>query len=112
MKNTRGNDAGRPGSAEAVKQGYRSAEILSLAREVRRHEADYRAGRASLTALRDAIARGNRPEQLFRDAPTPRVERPATAPRPDAPVEGPAARPDSQRPEQPRRPENVDRPGR
>jgi len=85
--------------AEAVKQGYRSTEILALAREVKRHEADYRAGRASLTALRDSIARGNRPEQLFRDT------RPA-------PVERPAARPDApQRPEKPSRPQ-AERPAR
>jgi hypothetical protein len=89
--------------AEAVKQGFRSNEILSLAREVKRHQADYRAGRASLTALRDSIARGNRPEQLFRDTAAP-VERPATATRPDAPVERPAARPEApQRPEPPTR---------
>ena len=37
--------------AEAVKQGFRSNEILSLAREVKRREADYRAGRASLTRV-------------------------------------------------------------
>ena len=99
--------------AEAVKQGYRSSEILTLAREVKRHEADYRAGRASLGALRDAIARGNRPEQLFRDPPTAPVERPATATRPDAPVERPAARPEApQRPEPPTRPPTVDRPSR
>jgi len=98
--------------AEAVKQGYRSAEILTLAREVRRHEADYRAGRASLTALRDSIARGNRPEQLFRDTRPAPVERPATTSRPDTPVERPAARPEApQRPEQATRPQ-TERPAR
>jgi hypothetical protein len=98
--------------AEAVKQGYRSSDILGLAREVRRREADYRSGRASLTALRDAIARGNRPEQLFRDTPSTRVERPATAVRPDAPVERPAARPEAPPRPQTERPQTVDRPGR
>jgi len=98
--------------AEAVKQGFRSSEILGLAREVRRHEADYRAGRASLTALRDAIARGNRPEQLFRDTPPTRVERPATAVRPAAPVERPAARPETPTRPQTERPQTVERPGR
>jgi hypothetical protein len=93
--------------AEAVKQGYRSAEILSLAREVKRHEADYRGGRASLTALRDAIARGNRPEQLFRDTRPAPIERPATTARPETtPVERPAARPEA-----PTRPQ-TERPGR
>ena len=86
--------------AEAVKQGFRSNEILDLAREVKRREAAYRSGRASLTGLRDAIARGGRPDQLFSDSrPTPApVERPA-ATRPEVPVERPAARPETpQRP--------------
>jgi hypothetical protein len=95
--------------AEAVKQGYRSNDVLGVAREIKRREADYRAGRASLTALRDAIARGNRPEQLFRDTPPTRVERPATQTRPETPVERPAARPDT--PTRPERPQ-TERPGR
>jgi hypothetical protein len=86
--------------AETVKHGFRSNEILDVAREIKRHETDYRTGRASLAALRDAIARGNRPEQLFRDSQSPAVERPA-ATRPERPLERPAARPDTQRPEQP-----------
>ena len=101
--------------AEAVKQGFRSNEILGLAREVKRREGDYRAGRASLRALRDAIARGDRPDQLFRDTRTETADRPA-ATRPEAPVERPAARPETpQRPEQPVRPErpaSPERPGR
>lgn len=91
--------------AEAVKQGFRSREILDLGREVKRREADYRAGRASLRALGDAIARGERPDQLFRDSRANTVDRPASA-RPEAPVDHPAARPEApQRPEQPVRPE-------
>ena len=96
--------------AEAMRQGFRSQEILDLGREIKRREADYRAGRASLRALRDAIARGDRPEQLFRDARVETTARPAAArpdaTRPDAPVERPVARPETpQRPEQPVRPE-------
>jgi len=98
--------------AEAVKQGFRSAEILSLAREVKRHEADYRSGRASLTALRDSIARGSRPEQLLRDSAPATVERPATTTRPEAPVERPAARPETPQRPSVERPQTVDRPGR
>ena len=94
--------------AEAVRQGFRSREILDLGREVKRREADYRAGRASLRALRDAIARGDRPDQLFRDSRTDAVERPA-ATRPETQVDRPAARPEApQRPEQPVRPERPD----
>ena len=78
--------------AEAVRQGFGSHEILDLGREVKRREADYRAGRASLRALRDAIARGDRPDQLFRDSRPATVERPAPA-RPAPPAERPT-RPD------------------
>jgi hypothetical protein len=98
--------------AEAVKQGYRSAEILTLAREVKRREADYRSGRASLTALRDSIARGNRPEQLFHDTRPAPVERPAATARPDTtPVERPAARPEAPQRPQTERPQ-AERPNR
>ena len=91
--------------AEAVKQGFRSAEILDLGREVKRREGDYRSGRASLRTLRDAIARGDRPEQLLRDSRADAVDRRATT-RPGTQADRPAARPDvPQRPEQPVRPE-------
>jgi hypothetical protein len=91
--------------AAAVRQGYRSHEVLDVGREVKRREADYRTGRASLRALRDAIARGDRPDQLFSDSRPAPIERPA-ATRPQAPVdrvERPT-RPEPARPEQPVRP--------
>ncbi|HLG54170.1 MAG TPA: hypothetical protein VI485_02490 [Vicinamibacterales bacterium] len=91
--------------AEAVRQGFRAHEVLDLGREIKRRERDYQAGRATLRALRDAIARGDRPEQLFRDTRTDAVERPA-ATRPEAPVEQPE-RPG--RPEAPQRPERPER---
>lgn len=90
--------------AEAVRQGFRSHEILDLGREIKRREGDFVAGRASLRALRDAIARGDRPDQLFRASRTEAVERPASA-RPETPVERPARPEPPQRPEQPERPE-------
>jgi hypothetical protein len=91
--------------AEAVRHGFGSHDILDLGREVKRREADYRAGRATLRALRDAIARGDRPDQLFRDSRAETVTRPAAA-RPETPVERPApTRPETPRPEQPVRPE-------
>jgi hypothetical protein len=91
--------------AEAVKQGFRAHEVLDVGREVKRREGEYRTGRASLRALRDAIARGARPDQLFRDSRPASIERAAAA-RPDT-VDRPAARPEA-----PRRPEPVrpDRP--
>jgi hypothetical protein len=89
---------------EAVRQGYRSHEVVDVGREVKRREADYRAGRTTLRALREAIARGDRPEQLFRPNRPDDSTRPAAA-RPDA-VERPArpetpARPDVARPDRP-----------
>jgi hypothetical protein len=91
--------------AEAVRQRYRPFDMQDLGREVKRREADYRSGRASLRALRDAIARGTRPDVLLRDSRAVVVERPA------------AARPATDRPERttpldrPQRPERpVDRP--
>ena len=93
--------------AEAVRQRFRSVEILDLGREVKRRETDYRTGRASLQALRDAIARGDRPEQLFPGGRPNTVERPTPA-RPEPTVERPERpiRPEPpQRPEQPVRPE-------
>lgn len=93
---------------EAVRQGFRSHEILDLGREVKRREADYRAGHASLRALRDAIARGDRPDQLLRDSRRSTVERPASA-RPEPTGD----RPDRQgRPEVPQRPPRPERPER
>ena len=96
--------------AEGVRQGFRPLQLLDLGREVKRREADFRAGRASLRALRDAIARGERPEQLFRDARTEAVERPA-ATRPGAATERPQRPEAPQRPAAPQRPE-VPRPER
>ncbi len=98
--------------AESVRQGFHSYEMVDLGREVKRRESDYRAGRATLRALRDAIARGDRPDQLFRDSRTETVERPAST-RPDPVVDRPErpARPEvPQRPEPPERPTRPERP--
>jgi hypothetical protein len=92
--------------AETLKRGFRAHEILDVGREVRRRERDYRTGRASLRALRDAIARGDRPDQLFRDSRAETVARPA-ATRPETQVDRPAARPET-----PQRPVQVVRPER
>lgn len=87
----------------AVQRGYRPQEMLALGREIKRREADYRAGRASLRELRDAIRRGERANRLFRDSrrtdARTATERPATqVDRPERPN-----RPDT-RPEPPERP--------
>ena len=86
---------------EAVRQRFRPHEMIDLGREIKSRERDYREGRASLLALRDAIARGNRPDQLFRDSRRTTVDRPA-ATRPDPTT---TTRDRVQPPERPTRPE-------
>jgi hypothetical protein len=96
--------------AAAVRQGFRPHEVLDLGREIKRREQDFVAGRATLRAVREAIARGDRPGQLFPE-PRPEVaERPA-ATRP-APPERPARPERPERPEAPQRPERPERPAR
>jgi hypothetical protein len=90
---------------EAVRQGFRSFEMLDLGREIKRRERDYREGRASLLALRDAIARTGRSEPLFRDTRPVPVERPA-ATRPDATVRRPETVAPVDRPQRPERPDS------
>jgi hypothetical protein len=85
---------------EATRRGFRQHEVLDVGREIKRRESDYQSGRASLRALRDAIARGERPELLFRDS---RPDARAVAPeRPGTVIDRPAP---SDRPEAPRRPD-------
>jgi hypothetical protein len=93
--------------AEALRHDYRPFDLLDVGREVKRREADYASGRASLRAVRDAIARGDRPEQLFRDVRPAAAERPVTD-RPATAVDRPQ-RP--ARPETPQRPDRPERPG-
>lgn len=101
--------------AEALRQGFRQIEIIDLAREIKRREAEYRAGRASLRALREAISRGERPEQLFRNA---RIDAGRGATRADGVVNRPnGERPEAAtqrpaRPDPPARPERAERPDR
>lgn len=96
---------------EAGRRGFRAHEIVDVGREVKRREADYHAGRATLRALRDAIARGDRPEQLLRDsreaapAERPAATRPESTTRPE-----PTTRPEASRPERPAQPERPVRP--
>jgi hypothetical protein len=96
--------------AAAVRQGFRPGEVLDLGREIKRRERDFVAGRATLRAVRDAIARGDRPEQIFRDSRPEPVERPA-ATRP-APPERPSPPERPTTPERPARPERPERPER
>ena len=93
---------------EAVRQGFRPHEVLDLGRDIKRRESDFREGRANLRTLRDAIARGDRPDQLFRTSRPEAVDRPTSA-RPERPVDRPER---SAPPERPQRPEQPDRPER
>jgi hypothetical protein len=93
-------DDGTTVVVEAARRGYRNEEMLDLGREVKRRERDFHDGRATLRELRDAIARGDRVDQLFRTRPDEVPRPPAT--RPETPV----------RPEAPERPQPVERPQR
>jgi len=99
--------------AAAVRQGYRSYEVLDLGREIKRRERDFVAGRSTLSEVREAITRGERPEQIFRDSRPERVERPA-ATRPAKPErpERPARPERPERPEKPEAPQRPERPER
>lgn len=114
---------GRSVMTEAVRRGYRATELVDLGRDIKRRELVFQSGRASLRAVRDAIARGDRPEQLFRDAgEAAAATRPVAKPdrtRPEterpAPVRPEAVRPEPVRPERPAAPERPpvpERPGR
>ena len=98
---------------EAARHKFRAYEMLDLGREIKRREADYRSGRASLRALRDAIARGTRPEVLLRDSRAVVVERPAVT-RPDARTDRPERTVPVDRPQRTDRPPDrpTDRPAR
>lgn len=91
--------------AEAARQRFAAHDLLDLGRQIKLRERDYQRGRATLGALRDAIARGERPERIFREGRAGEIERPAavrpqTPERPERPV----------RPEAPLRPERPGRP--
>jgi len=90
--------------AEAARRGFRAHDLLDLGRQIKLRERDYQAGRATLRALRDAVARGERPEHLFRDGRAGTIERPPTRPQTPDRAERPT------RPDPPVRPERPGRP--
>lgn len=53
---------------EALRQGFRSNELVDLAREIKRRGRDFQEGRASVQAIREQISRGDRGDRLFRDS--------------------------------------------
>lgn len=52
---------------EAMRQGYRANELLELGRELKRRGGEFQSGRADLQSVREQIAKGDRPERLFRE---------------------------------------------
>jgi hypothetical protein len=104
-------DDGAQVMAESVRQGYRQHEVLDLGREIRRRATAYREDRALFRTLREAIARGERTDRLFRDVRPDPVVRPASdrEPAPDRPVR-PQVPERPQAPERPQRPDVPERP--
>jgi DNA-binding transcriptional MerR regulator len=54
--------------SEGLRQGYRSSELVDLAREIKRRGPEFQEGRASIRALQEQMARGDRGDKLFRDS--------------------------------------------
>lgn len=58
---------GVPLMSVAIQRGFRSADLVDLSRELKRRSSEIQSGKVRLKSLREAIARGDRPEQLFGD---------------------------------------------
>ena len=58
---------GLPVVSEAIQRGFRAGELVDLSRELKRRGSDIQSGKVRLQTVRDAIARGDRPDQLFAD---------------------------------------------
>jgi hypothetical protein len=53
--------------AEGLRQGYRSAELGDLAREIKRRGADIQQGRMNLQNIRDQVSKGQRVDRIFHE---------------------------------------------
>lgn len=53
--------------AEGMRQGYRSAELGDLAREIKRRGAEIQQGRVNLQNIKDQVSKGQRADRIFRD---------------------------------------------
>ena len=58
---------GAPLMSEAIHRGFRSSDLADLSRELKRRGHEIQSGKVRLQSVREAIARGDRPEQLFGD---------------------------------------------
>ncbi|MDO9118334.1 MAG: hypothetical protein Q7U39_10270 [Nitrospira sp.] len=54
--------------AEGMRQGYRSAELSDLAREIKRRGADLQQGRMNLQTIKDQVSKGQRADRIFRES--------------------------------------------
>ena len=52
---------------EGMRQGYQSAELGDLAREIKRRGSDMQQGRMSLQTIKDQVSKGQRADRIFRD---------------------------------------------
>ena len=58
---------GRALVGEALQRGVKSSELVDLAREIKRRGGEFQSGRLRVQSVREAIARGDRLDQVFRD---------------------------------------------
>jgi len=54
--------------AEGIRQGYRSAELGDLVREIKRRGADLQQGRMNLQTIKDQVSKGQRADRIFRES--------------------------------------------
>jgi len=54
--------------SEGIRQGYRSAELADLARELKRRGSDIQQGRVNLQNIKDQVSKGQRADRIFRDS--------------------------------------------
>lgn len=54
--------------AEGIRQGYRSAELGDLAREIKRRGSDIQQGRMNLQNIKDQVSKGQRADRIFRES--------------------------------------------
>ncbi len=54
--------------AEGMRQGYRSAELGDLAREIKRRGAEIQQGRMNLQNIKDQVSKGQGADRIFRDS--------------------------------------------
>jgi len=54
--------------AEGLRQGYRSAELADLAREIKRRGPEFQQGRLNVQAIREQVSKGQRADRIFSES--------------------------------------------